>query len=122
MSLNKENKKNGIWDKRDYQFILDATTDGNNIVRERKELDMDSWLTFYGIWIAEGWCDKHSESKNIYKVIISVNKQRVKDYLYPALEKLGFSIKKMQPIVDKIIYENENFSVEEVIKVALKTI
>ena len=39
-----------------------------------------------------------------------------------ALEKLGFSIKKMQPIVDKIIYENDNFSVEEVIKIALKTI
>jgi len=39
-----------------------------------------------------------------------------------ALEKLGFSIKKMQPIVDKIIYENANFSVEEVIKIALKSI
>jgi len=39
-----------------------------------------------------------------------------------ALEKLGFSIKKMQPIVDKIIYENDNFSVEEVIKIALKSI
>ena len=39
-----------------------------------------------------------------------------------ALEKLGFSIKKMQPIVDKIIYENENLSVEEVIKIALKTV
>jgi len=39
-----------------------------------------------------------------------------------ALEKLGFSIKKMQPIVDKILYENENLSVEEVIKMALKTL
>jgi len=39
-----------------------------------------------------------------------------------ALEKLGFSIKKMQPIVEKIIYENNNLSVEEVIKIALKTI
>ena len=44
-----------------------------------------------------------------------------KEALY-ALEKLGFSIKKMQPVVEKIIYENSNFSVEEVIKVALKTI
>ena len=43
-----------------------------------------------------------------------------KEALY-ALEKLGFSIKKMQPIVEKIIYENSNFSVEEVIKFALKT-
>ena len=39
-----------------------------------------------------------------------------------ALEKLGFSIKKMQPIIDKILYENENLSVEEVIKIALKTL
>ena len=39
-----------------------------------------------------------------------------------ALEKLGFSIKKMQPIVDKILYENDNLSVEEVIKIALKTL
>ena len=39
-----------------------------------------------------------------------------------ALEKLGFSIKKMQPIVDKIIYENEDLSVEEVIKIALKSL
>jgi len=39
-----------------------------------------------------------------------------------ALEKLGFSIKKMKPIVDKITYENENLSVEEVIKIALKTL
>ena len=44
-----------------------------------------------------------------------------KEALY-ALEKLGFSIKKMQPVVEKIIYENSNFSVEEVIKVALKTL
>ncbi len=44
-----------------------------------------------------------------------------KEALY-ALEKLGFSIKKMQPVVEKIIYENSNFSIEEVIKVALKTI
>ena len=39
-----------------------------------------------------------------------------------ALEKLGFSIKKMQSIVDKIIYENDDLSVEEVIKIALKSL
>ena len=39
-----------------------------------------------------------------------------------ALEKLGFSIKKMQSIVDKIVCENDNLSVEEVIKIALKTV
>ena len=39
-----------------------------------------------------------------------------------ALEKLGFVRKKMAPIVDKIIKDNNNSSVEEVIKLALKTI
>jgi len=52
---------------------------------------------------------------------LSTNNDIKQESLY-ALEKLGFSIKKMQPIIDKIIYENNNFSVEEVIKVALKTI
>jgi len=28
----------------------------------------------------------------------------------------------MQPIIDKIIYENSDLSVEEVIKIALKTV
>ncbi|MAQ47332.1 MAG: Holliday junction branch migration protein RuvA [Flavobacteriales bacterium] len=39
-----------------------------------------------------------------------------------ALEKLGFPIKKTTKIVDNIIYENPNLSVEEVIKMALKNL
>ena len=46
----------------------------------------------------------------------------VKQEALYALEKLGFSTKKMHPILDKIIYENDNLSVEELIKVALKTV
>ena len=52
----------------------------------------------------------------------SSEKNNIKQESLYALEKLGFSIKKMQPIVEKIIYENDNLSVEEVIKIALKTI
>ena len=86
-------KKNGIWDKKDYQFILDESTDGNNIVRERKEPDMDSWLTFFGIWMAEGWCDTNlnNSHRNHYQLSISINKKRVKRELFPALEKLGYN-------------------------------
>ena len=51
----------------------------------------------------------------------NIDKSSKQEALY-ALEKLGFSIKKMQPIVDKILYENQNLSVEEVIKIALKTL
>ena len=39
-----------------------------------------------------------------------------------ALEKLGFSIKKMHPIIDKITRDNQDLSVEDVIKLALKKI
>ena len=39
-----------------------------------------------------------------------------------ALEKLGFSIKKMHPIIDKITRESQDLSVEDVIKLALKKI
>ncbi|MBF25218.1 MAG: Holliday junction branch migration protein RuvA [Flavobacteriales bacterium] len=51
----------------------------------------------------------------------NMNNSIKQESLY-ALEKLGFALKKMQPIVDKIIYENPDLSVEEVIKKALKAI
>lgn len=51
----------------------------------------------------------------------SLNNSIKQESLY-ALEKLGFTLKKMQPIIDKIIYENPDLSVEEVIKRALKAI
>jgi len=44
-----------------------------------------------------------------------------KESLY-ALEKLGFQIKKTNKIIDKITRENPNFSVEEVIKKALRNL
>ena len=53
--------------------------------------------------------------------LTSLNNNIKQESLY-ALEKLGFSIKKMHPIVDKILYENQDLSVEEVIKIALKKI
>jgi Holliday junction DNA helicase RuvA len=46
----------------------------------------------------------------------------VKQEALYALEKLGFSIKKTNAIIDKIIRENSNLSVEEVIKLALKSL
>ena len=52
---------------------------------------------------------------------VSVKSVVKQETLY-ALEKLGFSIKKTNQVVDKIIQENPNFSVEEVIKMALKNL
>ena len=50
---------------------------------------------------------------------VSVKSVVKQETLY-ALEKLGFSTKKTNQVVDKITQENPNFSVEEVIKMALK--
>ncbi len=65
------------------------------------------------------------DKMNIDPVLVSSKSEEtnnIKQESLYALEKLGFSIKKMQPIVDKIIYENEDLSVEEVIKIALKSL
>mgnify|MGYP001350469053 FL=1 len=65
------------------------------------------------------------DKMNIDPVLVSSKSEEtnnIKQESLYALEKLGFSIKKMQPIVDKIIYENDDLSVEEVIKIALKSV
>ena len=61
---------NWIGDK----FIIPAYVDGNGLIREEVEIYMNDWLTFFGIWIAEGWSDRQT-------VGIAANKQRVKDAL-----------------------------------------
>lgn len=62
--------ENWIGDK----FIIPEYVDGNGLIREEVEIYMNDWLTFFGIWIAEGWSDRQT-------VGIAANKQRVKDAL-----------------------------------------
>jgi len=71
-------QKDGIWMKDDFQFILPAHDEF-----EDKVVDMDAWLTFFGIWIAEGWCNRA-------KLGMAVNKGRVKDALSEAMTLLDF--------------------------------
>ena len=71
-------KKNAEWEVEDYQFILP-----NN----EKLLDMNSWITFFGIWIAEGYV---SNVNNSYTVSINVYKKHIDDVLYDAIKKLGY--------------------------------
>jgi hypothetical protein len=54
----------------------------------KKELDLDAWLIFFGIWMAEGCADKTR------CVQFAANKQRVKDKLDRVCEILGFKINK----------------------------
>lgn len=80
-------KKDAEWDVPDYQFILKSFTDGNNKFYENKNVSMNDWLIFFGIWMAEGCAGSRK------CVQIAVNKQRVKDALYPALTNMGFEYK-----------------------------
>ena len=73
-------KKNAEWDAPTYQFILPAFEE-----HPEKVLDMDSWLTFVGIWLAEGWV--YNEE---YRIGFALNKQSVKDVLYNAINNLGY--------------------------------
>ena len=68
-------KRNAEWDVSDYQFILND-----------KNVNMDSWITFFGIWIAEGWIVNNS-----YRINIDIHKNRVKDVLYNAINDLGYT-------------------------------
>lgn len=50
--------KNANNNNPDYQFILPETYVNNgyeDVLHEAKQLEMNSWLTLFGIWFAEGW-------------------------------------------------------------------
>ena len=49
-----------------------------------KKLHIEPWLTFFGIWMAEG-CVCHGNNM----IMVAINKQRVKDALYKALQDMG---------------------------------
>lgn len=87
-------QKDAEWNKSDYQFILPEIVDGNNICRKEKIVDMDAWITFFGIWIAEGWTttseDKRWKNTQSYKIQICQCKERVKKVIFDSLNKLGY--------------------------------
>ena len=77
-------KKNAVWEKENYQFILpDVITPTYNKYLEPRCLNMKDWLIFFGIWYSEGWASG-TDTKG--SIVISVNKQRVKDILFDILE------------------------------------
>ena len=85
-------KKDALWTKKDYQFILPGTmkfvTPTYNEYLESKEMQMKEWLTFLGIWYAEGWASG-TDTKG--SITISVNKLRVKNILFPILDNFKYS-------------------------------
>ena len=69
------------------RFTIPEYIDGNNLTRKEMVVEMNDWLTFFGIWVAEGW----SDSK---QVGIAANKPRVQKALDECLNKMGFKISK----------------------------
>lgn len=57
---------------------------------EERHLDIESFLTFFGIWIAEGCCD------NVHGVTFAAHKPRVKTALQKACDKMGYTINKIK--------------------------
>jgi hypothetical protein len=87
-------KKDAKWDAPDYHFILPASGEGyREHPRDERVVDMDAWITFFGIWIAEGWVTtyKNGDGYDVKRVQICICKERVRAALYPALTKLGFN-------------------------------
>jgi hypothetical protein len=77
-------KKSAEWDAPDYQFVLPAFTDN-----AEKALDMEAWLIFMGIWIADGWTiDKR-------RVAIYLKKDSVKKVFEESIKKLGYEVDKV---------------------------
>ena len=106
-----------IWTEYDFEYARDIVgqlrrykKDGLNVndiyefefheLSDKIQIDINAWLTFFGIWYAEGCA-------SCGKIQIAVHKQRVKDALYPALEKLGYTYKVYNNILingDKELY------------------
>ena len=68
-------------------FTIPSYTDKNNNYRDEIVVDIEDWLKFFGIWIAEGWSDRT-------QVSIAANKLRVQEVLEECILKMGFNISK----------------------------
>lgn len=76
-------KRNAEWDAPDYQFVLPALED-----YPERTFNMDAWITFFGIWMTEGFV--YNVRTDSYSIGVCVHKQRVKDVLYEAITDMGY--------------------------------
>jgi DNA-directed RNA polymerase beta subunit len=68
-------------------FVFEAYTDGNGTYQEEYVIDIESWITIYGIYLAEGTVGK-------YLVQIAAHKPRVQNALDEVAAKSGIKITK----------------------------
>jgi len=79
-------------------FTIPEFTDGNRVIRPKIAVDMNDWLVFFGIWLAEGWANKNA-------VTFAAHKPRVKAALEPVIERMGFTLTQN---FDNVCAESEN--------------
>lgn len=80
--------RDAAWDAPDHQFVLPAVE--SKFIYPARELPMDAWLDFFGIWMAEG-CVVQPSSSSSHAVTVALHKPRVQAVLQPAIEAMGFS-------------------------------
>ena len=88
-------KRDAIWPAADYQFILPAIDN-----YPPRVFNMDTWLSWFGYWLAEGWvlqnvCNGH------YTVSIGQIKQPVLNRIITAGKQLGYTVQHA-PSSDKL--------------------
>ena len=92
-------KKDAIWDTNDYQFVLPSVIGKNGTIYFEKTMDMDSWLTLFGMWFSEGLIINEKS-----QIIISLNQQFETSLLVSAIIKLGYEYRQED---NKIIIKNK---------------
>ena len=101
--------KNAERDVPDYQFVLPEYGSGNRY-KPPYPMPMDDWLTFFGIWMAEGWTTnyKNKYGYDVYKVQVCQCKPRVLDALCNAISNMKYSYDSNK---DKITISNRQLYV-----------
>lgn len=88
-------KKDAKWETVDYQFILPEIEYNNGTINTPKNVDMNAWLTFFGVWNAEDWTttyeDKRYPNSFAYRVQICQCKKRIRDIIFECIDKLGYT-------------------------------
>lgn len=110
--------KNAVNTQNDYQFILPEITD-KNIIRENKKVNMDAWLTFFGIWMTSFCKDSKYIDTEQYCITINLYNERVQNVITESFKKLDYNYnvskdKSKIYVYDRQLYNYlKNFSVDK---------
>jgi DNA-directed RNA polymerase beta subunit len=107
--------KNAKWQNKNYQFILPSVI-SNSLVLPAKLVDMEAWLTFFGLWMAEECATTIIPSvaeqprgsflpnADFQQTLTTKKKTNVLSVLQKAIDNLGYSYE----IIDNKVIINDN--------------